>query len=66
VVEVVAPGAEIHMAKQPVPGAPALRYVPATDRAAGLGLRPWVSLEDGVRRTCEWHERIRAGKGAGS
>jgi nucleoside-diphosphate-sugar epimerase len=40
--------------------------VPATDRAAGLGLRPWVSLEDGIRRTCEWRERIRAGKGAGS
>jgi dTDP-glucose 4,6-dehydratase len=66
VTAVIAPGAEIHMAKQPVPGASALRYVPATDRAAGLGLRAWVSLEDGVRRTCEWHERIRAGNGAGS
>jgi dTDP-glucose 4,6-dehydratase len=55
VVDVVAPGAEIHIAQQPVPGALALRYVPATDRAAGLGLRPWISLEEGIRRTCEWH-----------
>jgi dTDP-glucose 4,6-dehydratase len=54
---VAAPGAEIHIARQPVPGAPALRYVPSTDRAARLGLRPWVPLEDGVRRTCEWHRR---------
>ena len=32
---VVAPGAEIRIARQAVPGAPALRYVPATERAAG-------------------------------
>ena len=44
VVEVAAPGAEIRIARQPVPGAPAERYVPATERAAGLGLRPWISL----------------------
>ncbi len=60
VTEVAAPGAEIRIARQAVPGAPALRYVPATDRAAGLGLRPWVSLEDGVRRTCEWHLQARS------
>jgi dTDP-glucose 4,6-dehydratase len=55
VVEVVAPGAEIRMARQPAPGAPAERYVPDVGRAAGLGLRAWVSLEDGVRRTWGWH-----------
>lgn len=64
VVEVVAPGAEIQVAGQAVPGAPAIRYVPATERAEkGLGLRAWVSLEEGVRRTCEWHLQSRgAGK----
>jgi dTDP-glucose 4,6-dehydratase len=55
VVEVAAPGAEIRIARQPVPGAPAERYVPATERAAGLGLQPWVSLEEGIHRTCKWH-----------
>jgi len=60
VVNVVAPGAEIHIAQQAVPGVPALRYVPATARAAGLGLRPWISLEEGIRRTSEWHGRTRA------
>ena len=60
VAEVIAPGTEIRIAQTPSPGAPAARYVPATDRAAGLGLRPWVSLEDGVRRTGEWHRRNRA------
>ena len=54
---VIAPGAEIRIARQPVPGVPASRYVPATDRAAALGLHPWISLEDGVRRTCDWHRR---------
>lgn len=57
VVEAIAPGAEIHVARQPVPGAPAARYVPATDRALGLGLRPWIPLEEGIRRTREWHRR---------
>jgi len=57
VAEIAAPGAEIRVAHQPAPGVPAARYVPATDRAAGLGLRAWVSLEDGLRRTCEWHRR---------
>jgi dTDP-glucose 4,6-dehydratase len=54
VVEVAAPGAEIRIERQPVPGSPPLRYVPATDRAAGLGLEPWISLDDAIRRMCEW------------
>jgi len=58
VVAVTAPGAEIRIARQAQPGAPASRYVPATERAEReLGLRPWISLEEGVRRTCEWHRR---------
>jgi dTDP-glucose 4,6-dehydratase len=59
VVEVAAPGAEIRIARPPVPGVPAERYVPSTERAAGLGLRPWVSLEEGIRRTGEWITSIR-------
>ena len=58
VVNVVSPRAEIRIARQLVPGAPASRYVPATDRAAALGLLPWVPLEEGVRRTWEWHVRV--------
>ena len=61
VVEVVAPGAEIQIAKQAVAGQLAARYVPAADRAAGLGLLPWISLEDGVRRTRDWHRRAQTG-----
>jgi len=57
--DLIAPDAEIRIARQAVPGAPALRYVPATNRAAGLGLHAWVPLEDGIRRTCEWHRRSR-------
>jgi dTDP-glucose 4,6-dehydratase len=59
VVDAAAPGTEIRIAGRPVPGAPAARYVPATDRAAALGLRPWVSLADGIGRACEWHLRAR-------
>lgn len=54
VVEVVAPGTEIRIERQPVPGSPPLRYVPDTDRAAQLGLQPWVPLEEAIRRMCEW------------
>jgi dTDP-glucose 4,6-dehydratase len=53
--DVVAPSAEICTERQPVPGAPQLRYVPATDRAANLGLQAWIPLEEGLRRMCEWH-----------
>lgn len=55
--KVIAPGAEIQIAKQAVAGQPAARYVPAADRAAGLGLYPWISLADGVQRTRDWHAR---------
>jgi dTDP-glucose 4,6-dehydratase len=60
VVQEVSPQAEIHIARQPVPGAPALRYIPNVDSAAALGLRPWVSLPEGIRRTAEWHRVSRA------
>jgi dTDP-glucose 4,6-dehydratase len=42
------------------PGVPATRYVPDTSRAQSeLGLRARVSLEEGLKRTVEWH-RARA------
>lgn len=37
------------------PGSPIDRYVPATHRAKAMGLCPRVSLEDGIRRTAQWH-----------
>ena len=53
----IAPSAEILIAQAPAPGAEASRYVPATERAAGLGLQPWISLEEGIRRTLDWHNQ---------
>ncbi|MDE2489553.1 MAG: NAD(P)-dependent oxidoreductase [Elusimicrobia bacterium] len=58
----VSPGAEIHFAKKPDPGAPAERYVPSVRRAREeLGLRETVSLEDAVRSTAEWARNERLG-----
>jgi len=56
----VAPDAEIRIAKHPVPGAPAPRYVPSTARAESeLGLRVWVPLDEAIRRTRDWHRSVR-------
>jgi nucleoside-diphosphate-sugar epimerase len=52
----LSPGTEIHVARQPVPGAEPLRYVPSVDRAREvLGLTETVGLEDCIRRTARWH-----------
>jgi nucleoside-diphosphate-sugar epimerase len=46
----------VTIAQAPVPGAPPERYVPAITRATNeLGLRVTVALEDGIRRSVEWH-----------
>ena len=46
----------MEIAGEPVRGAPAERYVPSTRRAeVELGLRHWIDLNEGVRRTLEWH-----------
>jgi dTDP-glucose 4,6-dehydratase len=53
----VAPHAEVKIAREPVPGAPAARYVPATDRAEKeLGLAVRIPLADAIRRTHAWHQ----------
>jgi dTDP-glucose 4,6-dehydratase len=48
--------AGVQIARQPVPGAPAERYVPCVQRAQDeLDLQEWVGLLPAVRRTLEWH-----------
>lgn len=52
------PRAEIRVARQAVPGAVPLRYVPCVDRARELlGLHPTVGLEECIRRTAAWHAK---------
>jgi dTDP-glucose 4,6-dehydratase len=55
VAEATVPGTPIEIAQKPVSGAPAMRYVPSVKRAEReLGLRPVVTLEEGVRRMYQW------------
>ncbi len=50
------PQAEIRVAREAVPGAVPLRYVPCVDRARELlGLRATNGLEECIRRTAAWH-----------
>jgi dTDP-glucose 4,6-dehydratase len=56
VAQVTASRAGIRIARPALAGRPAERYVPDTSRARNeLGLRQWVSLEQGIRRTAIWH-----------
>jgi len=56
VAAVLAPGSEIRVAKQAVPGAAPARYVPSVDRARELlELRETVGLEEAIRRTAAWY-----------
>jgi dTDP-glucose 4,6-dehydratase len=60
VAETIGPGLSIEVARQSMAGMPAERYVPDVTRAeAELGLRPLVSLSDGIRRTVAWHTTLR-------
>lgn len=50
------PRPEILVARSPLPGAPAARYVPSTARAREeLGLSTAVGLDEALRRTLGWH-----------
>lgn len=52
------PQTEIRVARQVVPGAAPLRYVPSVDRAREmLGLRETIGLAECVRRTAKWHAK---------
>jgi dTDP-glucose 4,6-dehydratase len=63
VVSATVPQTKIEIAKQPVPGAPASRYVPSTERVQReLGLRVLVPLDESVRRTYNWHRELAPGK----
>ncbi len=49
------PALRIEQARQPVAGAERPRYVPDVRRAEEeLGLRAWIPVEEGLRRTSEW------------
>ncbi len=52
--------AAVQIAQKPVRGQPAARYVPETARAEQeLGLREWISLDEAIRRTAQWHKKTR-------
>ena len=52
----VRPGAEVQIAKEPVPARPADRYVPAVRRAESeLGLQQTTDLPEALRRTVSWY-----------
>jgi nucleoside-diphosphate-sugar epimerase len=52
----VSPRPEVVICKEPLPGAPAERYVPSVRRAEEeLGLTVRVGLDEAIRRTIAWH-----------
>ena len=56
VAEAFIPEVKVEIEKVAEPGQVALRYVPAdTARAAELGLRQWIGLDDAIGRTIRWH-----------
>jgi len=46
---------DVHLARQPLPGIPPSRYVPATRRARELGLSVLIPLKEAISRTAAWH-----------
>ena len=56
VAELETPPAAVRIAEPAEPGKPAERYVPCIARARGeLGLKEWITLDEAVRRTRDWH-----------
>lgn len=50
-------GDSVTIAGSAVAGRPPERYVPATARAAALGLREYTDLATAIRKTAAWHQR---------
>ena len=60
------PPVPVDVARRPVPGAPAERYVPSVARAATeIGLQPAVTLREALQKTVSWHARVREPLAAG-
>jgi nucleoside-diphosphate-sugar epimerase len=60
----LAPSTTIRVMGLPRPGRAPERYVPDTGRARlELGLQEWISLEDAICRTAEWHAPAALQKG---
>jgi nucleoside-diphosphate-sugar epimerase len=60
VAEVVNPQTEVVIAQPADSSKPPERYVPAIERVkAELGLRPWVDLEESIKRMAEWNRQIK-------
>ena len=56
----VNPPCPVEIARKPIAGKPAERYVPSTRRAeAELGLKCQIPLEEAIRRTEMWQSKIR-------
>lgn len=56
VADVFEPKLAVHIAREPIAGAPAERYVPSVRRAFDeLGLRPTIDLPEAIRRTAAWY-----------
>lgn len=53
----VAGSERVSIARPPAPGQPAERYVPATARAAALGLAEYTDLATAIGKTAAWHQR---------
>jgi nucleoside-diphosphate-sugar epimerase len=61
VADILSPGAEIIVEQKAVPGAMALRYVPATLAAREeLGLTVGIELDEAIRRTAAWYRQQKA------
>lgn len=61
VAAVVAPAAEVRVARAPEPGTVPERYIPCTQRARlELGLSETIDLEEAIRRTAVWARQKRA------
>ena len=58
VADLIKPSVPVTVAERPLEGQMPPFYVPSIARAREeLGLEPWTSLEEAIRRTAAWHQR---------